>query len=233
VFFFGKGCNIPIVDLVCAWRFWKRYQNLEDASWDEELEPQYIHEERRLSWAMFGGVAAARVVLTVLLALVCLFPPHRGDLTVADYYDNVNHYLNWKSTSTDRLDTDGTWLEKSIILNDNRPQFQVEAPDGVVTSVTLTQTATGIVYQQQYVYQMALLALAGAEKDVWPSSYDSWIALFDDQWDSFETEYQGIRITQTVECSDYDGLVSQVLWPKDGKTGNYSRVVTLELLDTP
>lgn len=64
----------------------------------------------------------------------------------------------------------------------------------------------------QSYYQVATAALAGAQREFNCFNYDlaGWLALWDERWDSFELDYRGVHISQTVECSGYTG------WARSG-----------------
>lgn len=112
-------------------------------------------------------------------------------------------------------------------------EFTLE--DGYVTSVTLSDSAkqdgqTGWIYMSQTYYQIATAALAGTQREFNCFNYDltGWLELWDERWDSFELDYRGVHISQTVECSGYTG-VGQIREPVKGRDQHYRRTVTISL----
>lgn len=107
VIFTGCGAGIPLANLWCGWKCWKRYKAEEDAPWDEEND--YICESRRLSWLMWLGASALVLALSLIVTLQGMLPPNRGDLTVEEYCENVNFYLDYLNISGERLTPEGEW----------------------------------------------------------------------------------------------------------------------------
>ena len=72
--------------------------------------------------------------------------------------------------------------------------------------------------------------LSPAQREFNCFNYDlaGWLALWDERWDSFELDYRGVHISQTVECSGYTG-VGQIREPVEGRDQVYRRTVTISL----
>ena len=97
-----------------------------------------------------------------------------------------------------------------------------------IRSVKLTSDGMewgGYIQQDTFAYQVALLALVAQEK-VGTTEYNEWTGLFEDRWDSFEAEHEGVRIVQTVDFSGYTGI-GQILAPGSGVARSYLKTVTL------
>lgn len=224
--------SIPLVNLILLVVCLYRLYHDDDLPWDVggEFEFEYTQEERRLYGVKYLLAAAAAIGAVVLIVLLCQRPLHRGKLTEAEYYENINHYLDTMTQTGDRLDEAGQWELRGSVSFGSLPEITVETVDGAVTAVTLTDREDGsFIYQRADINQIALLALAAAEHDLWPTEYDGWTSLLADQWDSFETEYLGIQIVQTVERSGYSG-VGQILAAEVGREQSYERTVTISLL---
>lgn len=254
IFSRGYGFNIPIYDL---WRHWKSYRSCrdgEDCPWDYCEERQYTKVDRPLSWLMWLGTVAVSVFLTVVILLQSLLPPNRGPLTAEEYYENFNDCLKTVVGEVDtHLDQEGNWAGRMagggfvipLVWNVSYSPLEVElSPEGYVVSVTLSDyvdpddgVTVGIgtidpdnLIMSQTFYQVATMALAGAQREVNCFNYDlaGWLALWDERWDSFELDYRGVHISQTVECSGYTG-VGQIREPVEGRDQVYRRTVTISL----
>lgn len=232
VFTGGYGLTLPVINLVCAVKFWKRCGRGEPAPWDGETV--YTVEERPLGRLMWLGSMAAAVGLGVLLIQAACLPPNRGALTRQEFYGNLNFYLEWMSDSQYRLTETGEWYEEEeprvFVLHD-RPEIRVEMGKEGIRSVTLTSHGMewgGVIQQDVWIYQMSLLSLLAQEK-IGVGEYGEWTGLFEGQWGSFEEEREGVSVVQRVEYSGYTG-VGQILLPDSGGTAVYQKTVTITLL---
>ena len=239
VIFTGYGADIPGVNLWCAWRFWKRYKAGEDCPWDEEFS--YVRVERRCSWLMWLGATAATAALGVLIALQSTLPPNRGALTAAEYCENFNYYLDYFDFDGPRLTPDGEWREQTegrlvyaLPVNGqwDGPEFVLE--DGRVTQVRLEEhdTAETIAVTVSGGYgQVAGLALAGADRafNLFNFRVWEWLALWDGQYTTFETDLRGYCLGQRLDTAGYTGS-QQVRVPAEGMEHHYRRTVYVERL---
>lgn len=242
IFSRGYGFNIPIYNL---WRHWKSYRSCrdgEDCDWDYGEERQYTKVDRSLSWLMWLGAEAVSVFLAVTILLQTFLPPNRGALTVEEYSENFNSYLDTLGDFSSQLNEQGQWVERAepgaVVIDLSTMEYadlEFTLEDGYVTAVTLSDSAkqdgrTGWIYMSQSYYQVATAALAGAQREFNCFNYDlaGWLALWDERWDSFELDYRGLHISQTVECSGYTG-VGQIREPVEGRDQVYRRTVTISL----
>ena len=207
IFSRGYGFNIPIYIL---WRHWKSYRSCrdgEDCDWDYGEERQYTKEDRSLSWLMWLGAMAASVFLAVTILLQTYLPPNRGALTAQEYYQNFNYYQKYIfGVSSSYLDEEGDWASYSsvggivvpLLRNVSYSPVEVElSPEGYVAAVTLsdymdpddgvtvgmgTENASYLYMTQTY-YQIATIALAGAQREFNCFNYDltGWLELWDER----------------------------------------------------
>ena len=204
VFWYEFLFLVPLVNLVligvCIYR---RYHD-EDLPWDKGGEYQYTQEDQRLPWLKY--IAGWVVTFGLMLAVVLLarLPAHWGSLTAEEYYDNVNRYLTMMTNSTDRLDENGGWTHGSISFGD-LPDIQLELENGLVTGVTLIEESQDMLFRQENtIYQIGLLAFAAAKRGTLPHAYDQWTGLFPERIGDFETELDGILVSQEVEYEGYN-----------------------------
>lgn len=95
VWFYGAGLGLPLVELVCSYLSYRRYTRGEELAWEsgsiERFDERGTGKMALLcaaSWAVCG-------TLTVAMALAAMLPPNRGDLTVAEFAENVNFYRGY------------------------------------------------------------------------------------------------------------------------------------------
>ncbi len=221
---------VPLVNLVLIGVCIYRLYHDEDLPWDVDSEYQYTQEEQRLPWLKFIAALAAGFAAAAVVILLARLPAHWGSLTAEEYYDNVNHYLNSMTNSTDRLSDTGEWRNGSISF-ESLPDIQLELENGLVTGVTLTEESQEtFVYQRNIVYQIALLSLAAAERGTLPHAYDQWTALFPERIGDFETELDGVRVSQEVEYEGYNvSSDGSLLSAQLNGDQHYRRTVTITL----
>ena len=178
VFVAGEGMTIPVVDLICHFRSYRKYTQGEDLLWEEDSVLRF-RERGWVSPAIYGASIAARLGVAVCAVLLSLLPPCRGELSVAAFAENFNFYCALAGEDRDGfyLDDTGAWertyVNNILVLEEpSHPAFSIETENGVVRSVSYalelprqaeTVTLTNIPAQ------MAYLALAAAqpETDLW------------------------------------------------------------------
>ena len=174
VWFYGAGLGISIVELVCNYRSYRRYMNGEELAWEsgsiERFDERGTGKMALLcaaSWAVCG-------TLTVAMALAAMLPPNRGDLTVAEFAENVNFYRGYFDCGERwSLDENGEWAEnqyENVVYfggGDGPAPFTYTMEDGTLRAVhwAYTETAETIYDTGDENARMAYLALAAAQKD--------------------------------------------------------------------
>ncbi len=112
MFWHGMGCNIPFYNL---YRQYKCYQSCEQGvpmPWDDDTA--YTIADTR-TWRTFAFLGAHVALLLLSLALMFgqLYPPNRGDITVAEFSENFNYYCNYYGfdANSHTMAEDGSWRE--------------------------------------------------------------------------------------------------------------------------
>ena len=173
VWFYGAGLGISIVELVCNYRSYRRYMNGEELAWEsgsiERFDERGTGKMALLcaaSWAVCG-------TLTVAMALAAMLPPNRGDLTVAEFAENVNFYRGYFDCGERwSLDENGEWAEnqyENVVYfggGDGPAPFTYTVEDGTLRAVhwAYTETAETIYGTGDENARVAYLALAAAQK---------------------------------------------------------------------
>ncbi len=149
----GMGLQIPFIDLWRLYKSWKQYRDGEALYWETDCELT-IRDDRNWRFAAAAGASAVLFTVTVLGAIPSLWPPNRGDLTVAEFVENYN----WYAMKYDLVDgeytlhSDGTWWKQPagntayIHLGGNsEPLDFVFATDeaGRLTGVSFSEEITG------------------------------------------------------------------------------------------
>ncbi len=217
VFAYGMGCGVPWYSL------WKEYQALKAAREGDRLEWEFGAEGKpeRLevpsglgSWLAYGFLQLATLALTVVLVLLSLLPPHRGEgLTMAEFADNYNFYVRRFSRETYLMDSGGG-------LTDN-PEFHARElwndPDGALrwSPIYEGEELTGYryvldtdtaYYRLDPAYQFyGTWAFFGSLPET--SCFDlipwQWEALLEEQALNFDFSYRGLRLTRRAEARGF------------------------------
>lgn len=147
VFVHGMGGGIPFYDLYRSFQCY-RDCTVEELPWDLDNACAIVVRERETKWYR----AAGYIVLSVLVSLAdkgitlrAELPPNQGELTLAEYVDNCNDYLEYRNYPP-YVAADGTWQDQPTYgkwfdmgLEDWYPVVHVETDEnGYVSAVTVT-----------------------------------------------------------------------------------------------
>lgn len=109
----GLGLMLPIYGLVRLWKSAQACAECEKTSWDEESTLIYtIRDSKPWRYAAAAGALAGVVFAEILCAQQAALPPHRGEMTVAEFADNYNHMLAYYQSAGMRLDESAQWVEE-------------------------------------------------------------------------------------------------------------------------
>ena len=177
VWLYGAGLGISIVELVCNYRSYRRYMNGEELAWESGSIERFDGRGTGRMVLLYAASTALSLALTLAMGLSAALPPNRGDLTVAEFAENVNFYRGYFDYGQRwTLDSSGGWVENEYEYeNENVSYFGgggAPAPftytveDGVLRAVhwAYTETAETIYGTGDENARMAYLALAAAQK---------------------------------------------------------------------
>ena len=173
VWLYGAGLGISIVELVCNYRSYRRYTRGEELAWEEGSVERFDGRGTGKMVLLFMACWAVRGTLTVAMALAAMLPPNRGDLTVAEFAENVNFYRDFFDYGERwSLDENGEWAEnqyENVVYfggGDGPAPFTYTVKDGTLRAVhwAYTETAETIYGTGDENARMAYLALAAAQK---------------------------------------------------------------------
>ena len=95
VWLYGAGLGISIVELVCNYRSYRRYMNGEELAWESGSIERFDERGTGRMVLLYAAITALSLALTLAMGLSAALPPNRGDLTVAEFAENVNFYRGY------------------------------------------------------------------------------------------------------------------------------------------
>ena len=173
VWLYGAGLGISIVELVCNYRSYRRYMNGEELAWEEGSVERFDGRGTGKMVLLYAAITALSLALTLAMGLSAALPPNRGDLTVAEFAENVNFYRGYFDCGERwSLDENGEWAEnqyENVVYfggGDGPAPFTYTVEDGTLRAVhwAYTETAETIYGTGDENARMAYLALAAAQK---------------------------------------------------------------------
>lgn len=112
---FGVGLQIPFVSIGCLiWNYYK-YTHGRDLEWERDSVEHFSSRGNGKMVLLYAANGALCIALTWLMTASTLLPPCRGELSVADFAENYNYYVEYFDFS-DRylLGGDGTWVSREV-----------------------------------------------------------------------------------------------------------------------
>ena len=173
VWLYGAGLGISIVELVCNYRSYRRYMNGEELAWESGSIERFDERGTGRMVLLYAASTALSLALTLAMGLSAALPPNRGDLTVAEFAENVNFYRDFFDYGERwSLDENGEWAEnqyENVVYfggGDGPAPFTYTVEEGTLRAVqwAYTETAETIYGTGDENARMAYLALAAAQK---------------------------------------------------------------------
>ena len=173
VWLYGAGLGISIVELVCNYRSYRRYMNGEELAWESGSIERFDERGTGKMVLLYAASTALSLALTLAMGLSAALPPNRGDLTVAEFAENVNFYRDFFDYGERwSLDENGEWAEnqyENVVYfggGDGPAPFTYTVEEGTLRAVhwAYTETAETIYGTGDENARVAYLALAAAQK---------------------------------------------------------------------
>ena len=173
VWLYGAGLGISIVELVCNYRSYRRYMNGEELAWESGSIERFDERGTGRMVLLYAAITALSLALTFAMGLSAALPPNRGELTVAEFAENVNFYRDFFDYGERwSLDENGEWAEnqyENVVYfggGDGPAPFTYTVEEGTLRAVhwVYTETAETIYGTGDENARMAYLALAAAQK---------------------------------------------------------------------
>ena len=247
VFLYGLGLNIPIVHLYRLWKSYKACDQGETLPWEEDSALR-LREGKVL--LRVGSFVAACLVLIGGLSLglaAAQRPPHRGEITVAEFCENYNYLAAYYDPETASfLNQDGSWKEPEgtmVISLDgvglSQPELHfTEDGSGRMTGVTISFRAEGDTFfvVPTTVRIRATLAFAQAQPGVGLLDRDAVNAVIDriqsNPTESFQETVNGVEIRCESSFVGYSGDSGTFIIPLEGTdTYLFTMDYTMTLVD--
>ena len=190
VFLRGMGLGIPGFELYCLYRSYRIYTDGRGLSWDWEGQgfSEVSYEEREIWKTVVCCILIPGIVYgsTVLISLYQLLPPNRGELTVEEFAENYNYYVDltsmreqWSPEESDYLDEKGQYRERILnpnevyfnILKNEVPVWNYQIENGRISeaSFEVQMRTSGLIgsYDAQMTYGILALGGAWADASIW------------------------------------------------------------------
>ena len=173
VWFYGAGLGLPLVELVCIYLSYRRYTRGEELAWEEGSIERFDERGTGRMVLLYAAITALSLALTLAMGLSAALPPNRGELTVAEFAENVNFYRGFFDYGERwSLDENGEWAEnqyENVVYfggGDGPAPFTYTVEEGTLRAVhwAYTETAETIYGTGDENARMAYLALAAAQK---------------------------------------------------------------------
>ena len=174
VWLYGAGLGISIVELVCNYRSYRRYMNGEELAWESGSIERFDERGTGRMVLLYAAITALSLALTLAMGLSAALPPNRGELTVAEFAENVNYYRTFFDFGTRwTLDSSGEWVEneyENVIYfggGGEPTPFSYTVEDGVLRAVhwAYSETEEQLFGARVDNARMAYLALAAAQRE--------------------------------------------------------------------
>ena len=173
VWLYGAGLGISIVELVCNYRSYRRYTRGEELAWESGSIERFDERGTGKSVLLYAASTALSLALTLAMGLSAALPPNRGELTVAEFAENVNFYRGYFDYGQRwTLDSSGEWVEneyENVIYfggGGEPTPFSYTVEDGVLRAVhwAYSETDEQLFGARVDNARMAYLALAAAQR---------------------------------------------------------------------
>ena len=243
VLWFGMRVRIPIYELWGNYKCYLMYANGETLEWEWESE---LTVKDEAYWRI--GAMVACYVATVVALVVGVsygeFPKNRGDITVAEFAQNYNHYMDYLELDSEyKLGSDGTWQKVTsdtviYVYFDGempRPEFVFTEENGFMTGVSFEAHLEDYdmlwsAYGSERIVAVMAFILAQDDVDVEKREVKELISRIQERpFESFSYEAYGVAVACEISCSGYEVVESsEILFAQEGADTEYSIRFTMQ-----
>ncbi len=233
----GMGYNIPIYNLVCLWRSYKRCSEREIQPWDES--GIYVIRDRK--WyrgVIFIGANLLVFGLLWTAAAAKDLPPNRGPLTVAEFAENHNYFTDYYGIGKGYmvLDANGQWTENPdssttiVVAGDDRPEYEFAVTEGELTGISFSverENYRDWISSPKVQMIMAALSFAGAQEEMGLHAKErkEMVEIIGNSgFEDFAFEKAGISFACEVEYSGFNDTHADLLIPEESAEAPYYRL---------
>lgn len=233
----GMGYNIPIYNLVCLWRSYKRCSERETQPW-EESEIYTIQDRKWYRGVIFIGANLFVFGLLWTAFAVKDLPPNRGPLTVAEFAENHNYFTEYYVPGMDGmvLDANGQWIENPdsstmiTVGRVDRPDYEFAVTEGELTGVSFSverENYRDWISSPKAQMIMAALSFAGAQEEMGlhaKERKEMVEAIGNMGFEDFAFEKAGISFVYEAEYSGFNDTHEGLLIPEESAEAPYYRL---------
>jgi len=205
---YGWGFGLPVISPVMLWKSYRAADYRASFPWERYTVITLKGEERFRTAAYVCTVAVWLLSVGLLLQLPARLPQHRGQLTVAEYSQNYNRFIDYhRLTGEHRLTANGSY-DLQNCGDCRHPKVEYLTEDGALTGIRMIyhQTAGTMLPDPRSELLLAALSFGGAQQDYrWFSGGLTDPILSHSFRNGAEDEYTvgGLRLHLTTELSGY------------------------------
>ncbi len=169
VMWYGMGLNIPIYNIVRGIKSYTTCSNNQVLPWDEDI---ILERKDRKIGRVFAYMAAVIVMSMVLVLAVnyAEMPKNRGDITIEEFQENYDEYVEYNKLTVDKFEKENTYnsvIDLQIEMTE-RPVFSFEEENGFLKAVKLelyVENSKLMVSSYQDEMILSVLSFAHAKDD--------------------------------------------------------------------
>lgn len=237
----GEGLSIPIYGLVRQYKSYAACTDGQPLAWEEDSQ-LILRDKKKLRALGYVTAYAALMGIMIFSFFVGGRPPHSGDISAKEFYENFNHQTAYYDTELGaELSEKGKWTGKDKETIDDfsydafsefRPEITVTETGGAVSAVELQfeteDNTTGI---PNFATYMRLSAKAFP----WPKGEDGTFSgacrslidmIGEHPFESFQFSEGGVTAVCEIKYKGYEDVdpeYTDVLFPQeDAKSTSYS-----------
>lgn len=239
----GMAFQVPLLGYYTLWKSYKRCVSSQCQPWEEEHPVNYSFRYGNGGCALRAAAAMALVFVAMMFGVgVQRMAPNRGELTIAEYAENVNHIRRYYFKDVQyELDESGQWVrllpEGAVVIdlggeNITRSPLDYTMDGGSVTGVSFSLESSGGRFSGLPTTEMALLTmgLLGAEKEagflsntlveVGNQILKSGYSFADRETNEFTLSQYGVTVSWTLTQHGYR-IYDSTLWGVEDDTDDY------------
>ena len=211
---YGYGFGIP---LWSCWRLYRSYREYQEREMDWDWESEYTYH----AWDNRRKAATAGLILGAVMMIVAssnaqIQPKYKGELTIAEFASNYNHFLsvvNPEHDQTARLMPDGSRYplsENTVVINSfGEPEKEHHSFDYVLEGETVKEihysnrwSDVFLIYPMPTQCQYAVVTAVMSQEGMHNRNLREFASIWDTESakESGEIEYAGVRIFWDIDA---------------------------------
>jgi len=228
---YGLGFELPIYNLIRNYKSYKILEEKETLPWDEEIA-YTMKDEKSYRNGFFVGAMIVLIAAAVFLVNVEKLPPNKGELTIAEFVENYQHYERVLEIGDDdyELNRFGEWIstrDDQVFYVDlayyEKPLFRFELSGQKIRSVSFNvdiRNKKEPLASNRLEMLLTYLALAGAQKETTVFSqplHNFSLDKLNYGFTGFSETHRGVELDVEVSYEGYEEM-GELLFPADDET---------------